>query len=385
MDDPGIRAGALLAVCDSLPASDRAKKLELIARAVVEAKASQNPAYKLGILGKAAEHWLDLGEPDRGKALLKECQPLVRAMQDAASGGFAKGTFAEGLAQVDCDAALQLTKNLSNPGSFDRHHGNIAHKLAALDLAAAERVLGMIKDTSFQRDEYAVRVIYRMSRVDLARARRLAQAIGEPSQRGFGLGMAALSLAEAGKKDAAATLLAEAFDALERPAEPGKPPGSVVRASTAAALLPVAERIAPALVQESFWRVLSLRSPRTLDVYDPGVRSDLRLAVGLARYDRVVARTLLEPQVGRQAPSWVPAVDGLPAFTAAACIDPRWAVSLVESLPEDADLKANSTKNSARLAVAAVLSRRGEGRWRYLQQRCLQLWVPDTLDVAPDL
>ncbi len=64
-------------------------------------------------------------------------------------------------------------------------------------------------------------------------------------------------------------------------------------------------------------------------------------------------------------------------------IDPRWAVALVEALPEDPDLKIQSTKNSARLAVATVLGRAGDQRFRKLQHSFLFLWVPDIEDVDP--
>ena len=47
---------------------------------------------------------------------------------------------AEELAQVDLPAALALTAALSAPRAFDRHHGNIAQKLAGHDPAEAERV-----------------------------------------------------------------------------------------------------------------------------------------------------------------------------------------------------------------------------------------------------
>lgn len=41
-------------------------------------------------------------------------------------------------------AALALIKDLKDPMEHDRHHGNIAHKLAGSKPAEAERVLGML-------------------------------------------------------------------------------------------------------------------------------------------------------------------------------------------------------------------------------------------------
>ena len=109
------------------------------------------------------------------------------------------------------------------------------------------------------------------------------------------------------------------------------------------------------------------------------------LAVMLARYDRAVARALLDPLVGPDALASVRVgARGLP-YAAAAAIDPGWAVGLVEALPDDAGLKAHEPKNAARLAVAKVLSRRGVDRWRYLTYQHLHLWVPDIEDIDPNL
>ena len=70
-------------------------------------------------------------------------------------------------------------------------------------------------------------------------------------------------------------------------------------------------------------------------------------------------------------------------YAATAAIDPEWAVALVEALPDDPDLEVRSPKNSARLAVANVLGRAGERRFRHLQQTFLHLWVADIEDNNP--
>ena len=70
-------------------------------------------------------------------------------------------------------------------------------------------------------------------------------------------------------------------------------------------------------------------------------------------------------------------------YAAAAAIDPKWAVALVEALPDDADLKMQSPKNAARLAVANVLGRSGDQRFRHLQHSFFYLWVPDIEDIDP--
>ena len=122
--------------------------------------------------------------------------------------------------QIDLEAALALTKDLADAREFDRHHGNIAHELAGRDPAQAERVLAMVKDR-FQRDHYAVRVVYRMAPLDLARARRLAESISDECLKGYALGMMALRLAEAGKDSAREVL--ESCLRIARAFVPGQP------------------------------------------------------------------------------------------------------------------------------------------------------------------
>lgn len=388
IDDPTGRTIALLKAADAVPESEKAKRLEVLDRALVSAKAARQPTgIRMILMAKVAERWLDMGLAERGRALLREAQPDAEQLPDAAWPGYAKGAFAEELCQVDLGAALKLTKGLSDAREFDRHHGNIAHELAGKDPAAAERVLGIVKD-AYQRDQYSVRVVHRMASLDLARARRLAAGVVDPVMRGYALGMGALGLAGVKKTAEATALLREAMEALETVGEYGKSPtrSPCDRASTCAALVAVAERINPELVPETFWRALSLRYPRRPEeANDPSGAVDVGVALLLARYDRDVARALVAPRVGPEATAAeLSAGRGL-VFAAAAAIDPDWAVQLVEGLRDDPDLKPHQTKNRARLAAAAVLARHGEGRWRFLENDHAYLWVADTEDLAPDL
>jgi hypothetical protein len=385
--DAATRAMGLIEAVDARTGADPARTRDLLDRALVQARAAKDPALRLLVLGQVGERLLDLGEAARSEALLREGQGLAQELPTAAFAGYARGAFAEELAQIDLPAALALTKDLADAREFDRHHGNIAHELAGRDPAGAERVLGMVRD-GFQRDQYAVRVVYRMATTDLDRARRLARAIDNIELRAYGFGQTALALAESNKPGALG-LLDEAFDELDRAAASGGKDRTTIYSPTsiAGALLPVAERIDPALVPESLWRALALRPPTPKD----GARevaaawSDAQLAIMLARYDRGLARALLEP---------LAAPDGLPGArtggrgdfpVALAVVDPRWAVSGVEGLPDDPDLKVYQAKNAARLAVAAALGRTGQRRWRYLMYHHLGLWVPDIEDIAPNL
>ncbi len=198
--------------------------------------------------------------------------------------------------------------------------------------------------------------------------------------------MMALRLVEAGK-DSASAVLESAFESLERSSRISREKSNSIYdiTSIAGVLLPVAERIDPGLVEEYLWRSLAMRQPNPWETMPRGrhAEADVQLAMMLARYDRAIARSLIEPfaQGGRQAAVYFSYRGEL--YAAAAVIDPKWAVALVEALPDDPDLKIQGPKNSARLAVANLLGRVGDQRSRNLQYSFLGLWVPDIEDNDP--
>ena len=129
-----------------------------------------------------------------------------------------------------------------------------------------------------------------------------------------------------------------------------------------------------------------MRQPNPWETNPSGrpAQADVLLAMMLARYDRAIARSLVEPLARGAGPAAVYFSSRGELYAAAAAIDPKWAVALVEALPDDPDLKIQSPKNSARLAVATVLGRVGDQRFRNLQHSFLYLWVPDIEDINPN-
>ncbi len=387
LEDPAAKALGLIDASQKLGAQDRARALEVLDRALLNARAAREPdGIKLFLMGQVAEQFLDLGQADRGRAILRDGEALAKQLPRAGFAGYARGAFAEELVQIDFDAALALTKDLPDGRQFDRHHGNIAHELAGRDPARSERVLGMVKDR-MQRDLYTVRVVYRMAPLDLVRARRLAGSVSDESLKGFALGMMARRLAEAGK-DSARQVLESAYESLESSSRVSQAKSNSIYyiTSIAGVLLPVAERVDPGLVDEYLWRGLALREPKPWETTSSGrpAQADVFLAMMLARYDRTIARSLIEPFVHGSGPAAVYFSSRGELHAAAAAIDPKWAVALVEALPDDPDLRIQSPKNSARLAVANVLGRAGEQRFRTLQHSFLNLWIPDVEDIDTD-
>jgi hypothetical protein len=387
IEDPGLKAIGLIDASHKLGVQDRSRVLAVLDRALLSARAAREPdGMNLVLLGQVAERFLDLGQAERGRALLREGEALAKQLPKAGFVGYARGSFAEELAQIDLEAALALTKDLPGPFEFDRHHGNIAHELAAKEPAQADRVLAMVRNQR-QRDDYTVRVAYRMAPVDLARARRLVDSIADDGLKGYALGVMALRLIEAdARKDKAREVLDAAYESLERstPASRAKVNSIYAVTSIAPVLLAIAERVDSDLVDEYLWRCLALRPPRPWQSQrgGQGAQEDVYLAMMLARYDREIARSLVDPLAAGPAAALLS--NRGEHYAAAAAIDPKWAVALVEALPDDGDLKIQSPKNSARLAVATLLGRTGEQRFRKLQNSFLYLWVPDTEDINPN-
>jgi hypothetical protein len=386
-----MRSFAFAELCDRLPGDDRAGRLRLLDRALLAARGVPEPGHKVVGIARVAEHLIDLGETDRAVKLLREFEPVARQLPTKGWDAFARGNFAEELAQIDPAAALELIEGLGEGEAPepDRHRLNIAQELAGRDPAAAERVLdGLKRPSSIVR--HGPRIVHAMAPKDPARARRIADRLGNfpddvrrlPFQHAYALGMMALALADSDKA-AARALLVESHHELAGLAKEGKRGFQDTQdaAVVAAALLPVAERIDPGLVPECFWRAASWRgkAPATSR---PKSMPDALLALLLARYDRTVARAILEPSVSGGLSR--PGADAYDSLRAVAAVDPRRAVTLLDTVPDDPDAGLNpfrNPKNEARLSLAGALAARPEDRWDRAVEKLLHLWTVGREDI----
>jgi len=146
----------------------------------------------------------------------------------------------------------------------------------------------------------------------------------------------------------------------------------------AAGLLMIAEQIGPECLERSFWRTLAMRPNRPSrgdpgdprSSYEPAIS---QLAVMLARYDRRIARIVLEPAAQRVRAlldgdkEWTAG----PLLSAAALIDPEWAVELVNALPDDPAAGRLRPKDVARRIVARILAHGGPRQWEFVLQGLL--------------
>jgi len=144
-----------------------------------------------------------------------------------------------------------------------------------------------------------------------------------------------------------------------------------MRRAISAWLLPVAERVDPDLCSELFWRSLSLRLPRPgrNSFNDQAQRADIELAELLARYDRDIARALLEPPAAYASALGAVQVQPSVASTimlAAVHVDPRWAKSIVDTLadPPVANQPAGQLDDSLRFNLLYNLALPLPERWK---------------------
>ncbi len=389
IDEPSRRASAIIDACDALPASDRAGKLASLDRALVAARAIGGPADKVILVAKVAEHLLDLGETARAMALLREFEPVANGLARAALPGYARGAFAEELAQVDPDAGLALMEGVDGGPEPDRHLINLVQELASRDPARAEAALERLKKPESLR-LYLSRIAHAMATKDPERARRLVDRAGtlgdldgytayaQPHARG----MIALAVAEADRPLALA-LIQQAFADLGRMHADGTTgrAGAQDAATVAAALLPVVERVDPALVPEYFWRAASLGDRRLASTKERA-EHESALALFLARYDREAAAVVLAPVLALSPGE--PGLDLGEVIRAEAAIDPARAVARLEALPDDPTPgfdRFRNPKNEARLALASFLAADPSRRWDAMTEKVLQLWTVGREDI----
>jgi hypothetical protein len=369
-------------LCDLFDATDpkdRAVRLELLAEALVKARETHEPAWRVLGLASVGKRLFDLGEKERATAVLREGEEAARQLPPIGFAGYARGMLAAQLAAIDVDAALALTANLAASLEFVRHHGNMAQRLASLNPQQAERVLNLItpnKETSgFDRDRYAIRVCYRLAARDLPRGRRIAETIRSPVKRAQAFGVMADALAKS-QPASATELLLHAFVVLDQAAAEAGPAIAQPFSSpglTAGSLLATAESIDPSLVPEVYWHALSFQLSPTEESADLFRVSYANggLAGFLARYDTSSAQKLLDALNERPAPRVL-------SSAAQVLIDPVKAIERVEAMPEGREL---DRKDLMRLEVAEQLATRDTRYWQ-LPARNAGLWIIDDEDLG---
>jgi len=358
---PGVRLLYLIDLIDLLPADQHDRKLDLLERAAALARASADTQTKVFQIGEVAERLAELGAADRAKALFAEGKPLAEP-RDGQPRPMAD-RFAARLARVDLPAALAIIERNPDPVARTKARDNAAVRVAAVDPAAAERLLRQTYGQGRVNRLTLEAVVRAMAKADPARARRLVGLVDSPAWRAHAWAFLAAGLPESdleGRRDALRQAGSE-FDRL--------PPGDrgELAYNPAATILPLVEAADPAAVEEFLWRAVSMRGPsfNPLDSTGGGVSDRYLLPLAVARYDRPLAATLFEPGLdyARDALPRGGERDATKLCVVAAMIDPELAVGLIESIPAEAKRRAGSPADAPRLAVAESLGQPAPVRW----------------------
>jgi hypothetical protein len=366
-------------VASALPASERVRRQALLERAATllrDPRQPANPAWRLVHLSEIAEQWLDMGERDRARLVLDEGKKSSNALN---------ARFLGQLARLEPDQAMAQAQKLpnlqGNPGSRDAALAEVAIQLATDHPAEAEQAFNLrdARNDRFVIEFLAMRLCRRLARVDPIRARRVAASLRSPGIRACTWAYLALGLAKK-DKSGASEAIDRAIQEIDRLRESGPGPEPVIivngirlmySTNPAAVILPIVERIAPGQLAEVFWRAVALH-PRIETDREHELQSSYigHECILLARYDREVAAALFEPMdiyLRSHAATAGPRDEfHSSVILAKACLDPRAAVALLESLLPPQDPRRSNPPHGTRRRLAEVLGQTPENRWMRL-------------------
>jgi hypothetical protein len=377
---PGDRAWGYASLAEALSETARDRKRGLLERATVQVRAMQgdgretNPRSRVAAMARVAGDWLDLGEVEQARPLIRDGLEIVAALpppQRHLPG------FLPIAARLEADRVLILIRDLS-PARRRSCYVAIAEALAGEHPAEAERVFRLIDDaTEVPAHERMANIIPRlcwpMAKADPGRARRLIAELKSPRAQACAWALLALGLADR-DRPAARSALDESIRLIDGL---GGPPDlaermtlgtlAMVAANPAASILPIVERVAPDRLEETFWKAVA-RMPK-----DDLVSTQ----TFLARYDRQVADALLVQTAASASPLRSQGPDGEVSYAwrvmrARVAADPRAAVAMFEALPPaglDARVRTNQLTHFTREALVTGLLEPLDEHWKYLWRR----------------
>jgi Carboxypeptidase regulatory-like domain len=345
--DPGIRAGTLARLADMLPGSEKPRKLAILERAVIQAKAAKTPNDFVYQVGEVAGRLYELGETEKAKGLFALALARGKQSEDVS---FKRRSFAALLARVDSAGAIKI----GNLVTDERYHALMVHSIAfglPWDKPGeADRFLSVYPPG--KKPQWLTPVItWKIATLDPARAQKLVET--RRGGRDYFLHQFCLALGAKGRDEPVMRAAVQAgLQELDRVL--GDNPLTLLRDGGPA--LAVVEAIDPALVAEVMWRAVAGRPPI------PTPRAIMRNAQCIAWYDRELAGAMFEPTLARlgnlsdaELKSWEF------VFETWTLVDPRAAVARLERIP-----MTSTDPNDNRLWIYVVekLSLDRDERWR---------------------
>jgi hypothetical protein len=373
------RPWAYVELAEALPDEDRARKRKLLELATDDvhdpAFAPRDAESRRVRLGQLVRAWLNLGDVDKARPLVREGLELVGVLPKMRQFD---DRFLSTAARIEPDRVLSLIGNLSSAAERRPYYARIAESLAYEHPAEAERVFQLSDDSprtlvqNTSRIVLQLRLCLRLATSDPVRARRIIAGIEMPQDQACAWALLALGLADR-DKPAARLAIAESIQVIDRLADSARASqtartGALGDHNPAALILPIVERVAPERLEEVFWRAVALLPNDDL-AQKRGV-ADVRIAeaaIVLARYDRQVADVF----VSQAFSSYSPAFSAYPPMLirAKAGVDPHGAVGLMEALPPvgpGPELPVNRMMNRSRDQLLIYLIEPDDHHWQYV-------------------
>jgi hypothetical protein len=372
--NPGDRVFGYAELVAALPAAERDRKRKILERATVQVHAppdaghGTDPRPRLRELARVAGGWLDLGEVEKARPLIREGWEIAAALPKEQRY---ERIFLEAASGLETDRVVALIRDHSSPSRRRDYYMGVAESLASAHPAEAQRVFQLVDDSSEasaynRKDTIALRLCTRMAKSDPERARRLIAGLKNPREQACGWALLAFVLADR-DMPAARSALTESIRLIDRLGGPpsraslSATPTVFVALNLAASILPIVEKVAPERLEEVFWKAVAL-----MPKYD--AQYDAQSGIFLARYDRQVADVFVAQVVtdlsrrrpGQYLVTWV---------RAKASVDPQGAVAMIEALPPARFDRADSTNvfmNGAREELFACLVEPIDDHWKAL-------------------
>jgi hypothetical protein len=380
IESPELRAYAYVWLADALPAGERNRRREFLDLATVQARAPAGPGVdpqsRLNELAGVAGNWLNFGDVEKARPLIREGLELVAALPVIQRN---HEYFLATAARIEHERVLSFIRDFSNARRRICYSA-VAESLADEHPAEAERVFQLIDDSIETRGELraeiALRLCWRLAKTEPERARRIIAGLKMPGEQACGWALLALGLLER-DQPAARSAWAESIQEIDRLLDSAgtlKSEGSriPVAKNPAASILPIVEKVAPELLDEVFWRAVALM-PTDDTARQRGVTSWClaEAAIFLARYDRQVAEVFV-----KQAMASVPAsrrvVYAPQVIRAKAAVDPQGAVALMQAIPAgglDPRVPANRLMNQSFDAMITFLTEPSEDHWKFVWEQ----------------
>ena len=292
--DPMGRSSLLSVLLRDLPADS--PFVEAVEEQFIETiKSISQPAFRYAIWSSLGEHYVHSGQRELADKIVDEHLAEVKKLTSGGWAAFPKSLFAALLVEKDSDLALKMIKG-STGHERARAMGRLAFHCCLTKPELAIELLGKIEhpDRTINSAENRIKVAYRMVGTQTDSAFQVAASIDESNQQAWAWGVIASKLNDSDPARAKKAL-ENAIQALtvEKPGREAATHFSIP--ATLAALMPIAEKVAPEKIESMMWQSVWLTVPKSRWNMGGPSRASKRqsVAAALSRYDRELAGALM--------------------------------------------------------------------------------------------